>query len=79
MSKAAANEVRRIRSLYFVYVSAGTTVVAIAMMAAPFFFQSLRALNLRAVLLAACPVVVLLIISWFWHLQAIHIASEIED
>jgi hypothetical protein len=79
MGKAAANEIRRIRALFFVYLSAGTTVLAIAMMAVPFFLQSMRLLNLKAMLLAGGPVVVLLILSWFWHLQAIQIASEIED
>ena len=79
MGKGAANEVRKVRALFFVYLSAGTTLLAITMMAAPFFFQSMRALNLKAMLLAACPVVVLLILSWFWHLQAMQIASEVED
>ena len=79
MGKAAANEVRRIRALFFVYLSAGTTLLAITMMAAPFVFQSMRALNIKAIVLTACLVVVLLTLSWFWHLQAMQIASEIED
>jgi|tagenome__1003787_1003787.scaffolds.fasta_scaffold17086248_1 hypothetical protein len=79
MSKAATNEVRKIRALFFVFLSAGTTLLAIAMMATPFFFQPMRALNLKAMILAACPVVVLLVLSWFWHLQGLQIASEIED
>jgi len=79
MGKAAANEVRKIRALFFVYLSAGTTLLAITIMAAPIGFQSMRALNLKALVLAACLVVVLLTLSWFWHLQAIQIASEVED
>src|SRR4051794_28582577 len=35
MSKAATNEVRKIRALFFVFLSAGTTLLAIAMMATP--------------------------------------------
>jgi hypothetical protein len=79
MGKAAANEIRKIRAMFFVYLSAGTTLLAIAMVAAPFFFQSMRALNLKAMLLAGCPALVLLVLSWFWHLQAMQIASEVED
>jgi hypothetical protein len=59
MGKAAANEATRIRALLLVYLSAGTTLLAITMMVAPFVFQSMRALNKgnRADrLLSRCPV-----------------------
>jgi hypothetical protein len=49
------------------------------MMMAPFFFQSMRELSVKGILMAACPVVLLLILAWFWNLTAIDIASEIED
>jgi hypothetical protein len=79
MGKAANNEILKIRARFFNNLSSGTAVVAITMMMAPFFFQSMRELSVKGILMAACPVVLLLILSWFWNLTAIDIASEIED
>ncbi|WP_448041539.1 hypothetical protein [Bradyrhizobium liaoningense] len=79
MGKAASNELRKIRALFFVYLSAGSALIAIAMLAAPFFLRSFQTLSLKAVFLAGCPALLLLILSWFWHLQALQIVSETED
>ncbi|UPK37768.1 hypothetical protein IVB18_10940 [Bradyrhizobium sp. 186] len=79
MGKAANNEIRRIRARFFSNLSAGTAIVAITMMFAPFFFQSMRELHLKAIVLTACPVILLLILSWSWNLKAMDIAAEIED
>lgn len=54
-------------------------IVAKTMMFAPFFFQSMRELHLKAIVLTACPVILLLILSWSWNLKAMDIAAEIED
>ena len=59
MGKAANNESRRIRERFFSNLSAGTAIVAITMMCAPFFFQSMRELHLKAIVLTACPVILL--------------------
>ena len=79
MGKAATNEILKIRARLFNNLSSGTAVVAITMMMAPFFFQSMWGLSVKGILLAACPVILLLILSWFWHLTALDIASQIED
>ncbi|MDF0522949.1 hypothetical protein P0R31_37610 [Bradyrhizobium yuanmingense] len=79
MGKSARNEVRRHRALFFICMSAGAALLAMAMMAAPFFLRSMLTLSLKAMLLAGCPALLLSVLSWFWHLQAMHIASELED
>jgi len=79
MGKAANNGIRKLRATFFNNLSAGTALAAIVMMQAPFFFQSMRELNVRALIMTACPVVLLLILSWTWNLKAKEIASEIED
>ncbi|ULK95978.1 hypothetical protein [Bradyrhizobium sp. I71] len=79
MGKAASNELRKIRALFFVYLSAGSALIAMAMLAAPFFLQSMQTLTMKAVILAGCPALLLSILSWFWHLQALQIVSEVED
>ncbi|MDE5443878.1 hypothetical protein GWG65_20990 [Bradyrhizobium sp. CSA207] len=79
MGKAANNEIRRVRARFFGNLSAGAAIVGITMMLAPFFFQSMRELHLKAMVLTACPVILLLILSWSWNLKAMDIAAEIED
>jgi hypothetical protein len=79
MGKAANNEIRKIRARFFNNLGAGTAVVAVTMMQAPFFFQSMRELHLKGVIMTACPVVFLLILAWSWYLKAKEIAAEIED
>ena len=79
MGKVGRNEILKIRARFFNNLSSGTAVVAITMMMAPFFFQSMWELSVKGILMAACPVVLLSILSWFWHLTAMEIASQIED
>ncbi|MET3911300.1 hypothetical protein ABID59_005663 [Bradyrhizobium sp. S3.3.6] len=79
MGKVANNAIRKLRVRFFSNLSAGTALVAIAMMSAPFFFQSMRELHLRGIVLTACPVILLLILSWIWNLKAMDIAAELED
>lgn len=79
MGKAASNELRKVRALFFVVLSAGSALLAMAMVAAPFFFQSVQTLTVKAAILAGCPALILSVLSWFWHLQALQIVSEVED
>ena len=79
MGKAANNAIRKLRAQFFANLSAGTAIVAITMTTAPFFLQFMRELTVKRMVLTACPVVLLFVLSWIWQLKAIGIAAEIED